>query len=45
MNHNRKLFIQTSTVISSMNQKLTDYGKCCMQNNQLPNQNSGRIKG
>ena len=35
MNQHRKFFIRTSTPAPSMHWKLTEYGKYCMQNNQL----------
>lgn len=34
-NRNRKVFVQTSTLSPSINQKVTEFGKCCMQNDQL----------
>jgi hypothetical protein len=42
---NKKLFFHTSTPTPSMHRKLTEHGKLfCMQKNQQPNKNSGRIK-
>ena len=35
-NQYRMFFVQTSTLPSSMHQKLAKHGMCCMQNNQLP---------
>ena len=34
-NRYRYFFVQTSTPTPSINQKVTEFGKCCMQNDQL----------
>jgi hypothetical protein len=36
MNQFKMLFIQTSTLTPSTQQKLVEHGMFCMQNNQLP---------
>jgi hypothetical protein len=36
MNQYRMFFVQTSTPLPRMHQKLTKHGKFCKQNNQLP---------
>jgi hypothetical protein len=45
MNEYIMFFVQTSTPISNIHQKLTELGKCCMQNNQLPTKNSVESSG
>jgi hypothetical protein len=36
IDRNKAFFNQTSTLPPNMHQELTKYGRCCMQNNQLP---------
>ena len=36
MNLYKMFFVQTSTPPQSIHQKLTEHGRCCIPNNQLP---------
>ena len=45
MNQFRILFVQTSTLTPSTQQKLAEHGKFCMQNNQLLTETLFESKG
>ena len=44
MNWYRMFYVQTSTLRPRMHQKLTNHGKFCMQNNQLPTKSHVELK-